>query len=221
MQTYFKKEAIMKRYLLVFVLACCLLGRQAFASDQKLVHGAGTLPHLTSAFTLSLGAEIPTPLYYALRYDIGLGNRVQLGLSGSMIPIGITAVQIHSTFNVLKSADDRDFLSLYLNPGFINISGFLSELLDINWNIFLLEPGVAYEHRFGDRRRIGLYAKVGATMGVGGTFDGESVWGLVLVGIDFRVGFQALPGKHFSITLEPYFQTPEVPGGKAALTWAL
>ena len=81
----------MKRYFLVFVLACCLLGRQAFASDQKLVHGAGTLPHLTSAFTLSVGGEMPTPLVYALRYDIGLGNRVQLGLSGSWF-LGITAV---------------------------------------------------------------------------------------------------------------------------------
>lgn len=210
----------MKRYFLVFVLACCLLGRQAFASDQKLTHGAGTLPHLTSAFTLSVGGEMPTPLVYALRYDIGLGNRVQLGLSGSWF-LGITAVEIHSMFNVLKPDSDRDFLSLYLNPGFINISGFIFELPDVNLATFLLAPGVAYEHRFGDRRRIGLYAKVGAMMLVGGTLDGEFVWGLGLMGIDFRVGFQALLGKHFSITLEPYFQTPEFFFGKAALTWVL
>ncbi len=211
----------MKRYFLVFVLAFCLLGRQAFASDQKLVHGAGTLPHLTSAFTLSLGFEMPTPLYYALRYDIGLGNRVQLGLSGSRI-LGITAVEIHSTFNVLKSADDRDFLSLYLNPGFISMCGLLAELLDYNnFFIYLLTPGAAYEHRFGDMRRIGLYAKVGAMMVVGGTLDGESGWGFALMGIDCRVGFQALLGKHFTITLEPYFLIPESPGGKAALTWVL
>ena len=210
----------MKRYFLVFVLACCLLGRQAFASDQKLAHGAGTLPHLTSAFTLSLGLEMPMPLYYALRYDIGLGNRVQLGVSGSRF-WGITAVEIHSMFNVLKPAGDRDFLSLYLNPGFIDMSGLLAELLGDNLVMFFLIPGAAYEHRFGDSRRIGLYAKIGAMMLVGGTLDGESVWGLGLMGIDFRVGFQAMLGKHFSITLEPYFQTPEFFFGKAALTWAL
>lgn len=212
----------MKRYFLVFTLACCLLGRQAIASDQKFVHGAGTLPHLTSAFTLSVGGEIPTPMFYALRYDIGLGNRVQLGLSGSILIFwGITAVEIHSMFNVLKSAGDRDFLSLYLNPGFINMSGLFAELLDLNLTGFLLTPGVAYEHRFGNRRRIGLYAKVGAMMLVGGMLDGEFVWGIGLMGIDCRVGFQALLGKHFSITLEPYFLIPEYASGKVALTWAL
>ena len=217
----------MKRYFLVFALACCLLGRQAIASDQKLVHGAGTLPHLTSAFTLSGGVEMPTPIFYALQYDIGLGNRVQLGLSASILIMfwGITAVEIHSMFNVLKSDSDRDFFSFYLNPGFIKWSGFLLELLDVNLTMFFLTPGVAYEHRFGDRRRIGLYAKVGSMIIVGGGLDGELEWLLSPEGIliDCRVGFQALLSKHFSIALElePYFQIPDFFGGKASLTWAL
>ncbi|MCK5093485.1 MAG: hypothetical protein KAR18_02090, partial [Spirochaetes bacterium] len=117
---------------------------------------------------------------------------------------------------------DRDFLSLYLNPSLISMGGILAELLDYNnFFIYILTPGAAYEHRFGDRRRIGLYAKVGAMILVGGTLDGEWGGSPGLMGIDCRVGFQALLGKHFTITLEPYFLIPETGAGKVAFTWVL
>jgi len=197
----------MKRLLLV--LAIFLISGQAIASDQKLAHGAGTLPHLTRAFTLSLGLEFPTPVLYALQYDIGLGNRVQLGFSASVLLAA--AIEINSMFNVLKTANDSDFLSLYFNPGIYIV---------LFYGVFVtptLRTGIAYEHRFGDNRRFGLYTKIGVLM-----VQYDDVPTLEL---DWRVGFQALRSKRFSITLEPMLRWSPyypllLPGGKVALTWA-
>jgi hypothetical protein len=209
----------MKRFFLFFFLTFFLISGQAFASDRKLVHGAGTLPHLTSAFTLSAGFEMPTPIIYALRYDIGLGNRVQLGVSSSVLFL-INTVEVHSMFNVLKSASDRDFVSLYLNPSFADLNNPFS--MSRNKNIFLLAPGVAYEHRFGRKRNVGIYTKVNANVLIG-----EIIYGRFVLGgreattIDFRIGLQALLGEHFSISLEPYLSIPEtLIGGKVAISWA-
>jgi hypothetical protein len=214
----------MKRCFLFLFITFFLISGHAFASDQKLVHGAGTLPHLNSAFTLSAGFEMPTPMIYSLRYDIGLGNRVQLGISGSVL-LFMNAVEIHSMFNVLKSASDRDFLSLYFNPSFQNLNHPLFELmLGRTMNIFLLAPGVAYEHRFGKKRNVGLYAKVNAWVVLGQIIDGKFVFGgQERTSIDIRVGLQALFGEHFSIALEPYVNTTPggIIGGKVAISWAL
>ena len=198
----------MKRCFLFLFLAFFLISRQIFASDQKLAHGAGTLPHLTHTFTLSLGLENPTPLLYALQYDIGLGTRVQLGFLASVL-VFINTIEINSMFNVLKTANDSDFLSLYFNPG-INI------VVLYGFGILTLRTGIAYEHRFGDKRRFGIYTKIGVLMRL---YDEVPT-------LDWRVGFQALLTKRFSITLEPMLQwTPPpypllLPGGKVALTWA-
>ena len=124
---------------------------RAFASDQKLVHGAGTLPHMTSAITLSGGFELQTPIFYALRYDIRFGNRVQLGLSASVLE-NIFVAEMHSMFNVLKTVRCSDFFSLYLNPTYVYFKDFF--LAD--WKLILLAPGVAYEHRCGKSRRVGF-----------------------------------------------------------------
>ena len=195
----------MKRCFIFLFLAFFLISGQTLASDQKLAHGAGTLPHLNGAITLSVGLELPTPMGYALQYDRGFGNRVQLGLSVSAWGV-MNMIEINSMFNVLKTANDSDFLSLYLNPS-----------LAFGWvvNVFL-RAGIAYEHRFGDVRRFGLYTKIGVLV--------PSMFSLV--GLDWRLGFQALLGKRFSITLEPMilFDLPtfEEPlrVGKVALTWA-
>jgi hypothetical protein len=210
----------MKRFLLLFFFACCLLGRPVFASDQKLAHGAGTLPHLTSAVTLSGGGEIPTPVFYALRYDIGLGNRVQLGIAASVIGY-INSAEIHSMFNVFKTAHDSNFISLYLNPGILNVMD--------DTTYFGFRTGVAYEHRFGNQRHIGLYAKVGVLAVVAEISDNKVTWinSTDMISLDLRAGFQALLGNHFSIGLEPMLLVmgPLISepafGAKVALTWAL
>lgn len=229
----------MKRVLIIFSLIFYLLAmglcQQAFASDQKLVHGAGTLPHLTSAVTLNIGGEFPTPIIYDLQYDIGLGNRVQLGLSATALLFWIYGsgnmfgIEVHSMFNVLKSDRDSDFLSLYLNPGIFIINDLFVALLGpSNLTFFFARPGIAYEHRFGDNRHIGLYVKVGTLLPVGVISNGEFVGGGLSVSelpIDIRVGLQALLGRRFSIALEPMlmwgptFDQPYF-GVKGALTWA-
>jgi hypothetical protein len=109
--------------LLLLPLTFIYENKSAFASDQKLAHGAGTLPHLTRAFAFEWGFEFPTPLPLALRFDIGLGNRVQLGFSFGGFPFVVHSVEIHSMFNILKTARDSDFFSLYLNPGITQTLG--------------------------------------------------------------------------------------------------
>jgi hypothetical protein len=86
--------------------------KQAVASDQKLTHGAGTLPHLTSAITLNLALQVPIPIGYSLRCHVGFGGRGQIGLSGWIFPhlVTFSAAEIHFVFIVLKPARDSDFL---------------------------------------------------------------------------------------------------------------
>lgn len=210
----------MKRLLLV--IAILLISGQAFASDQKLAHGAGTLPHLTSAITLIGGLEIPTPFLYAFRYDVGLGNRAQLGLSISLLGFLYT-FEIHSMFNILKTDNDTDFFSVFLNPGIF----YMREIIFDTAFIFL-KPGFAYEHRFEEKHRFGFYIKVGILTMLGDIDKGGINWLSVPVFfLDSRVGYQALFGKHFSIALEPMLlldlpalERPFL-GGKVALTWHL
>lgn len=186
----------------------------ALASDQQLVHGAGTLPNRTTAFTLGLGLEIPIPILYSLQYDIGLGNNIQLGLSVTLFVSG--GIEIHSMFNIFKTANDSDFLSLYLDPSIINRWSPSGRGVDI---YFLTNSGIAYEHRFGSNRRIGIYTKFGIIKAFGEKSD-DSIW------IDCRFGLQALLGPRFSFAVEPefYFQefdfSPIYMGGKLAFTWA-
>ena len=114
-------------------------------------------------------------------------------------------------FNVLKTANDSDFLSLYFNPGIFFIPFIYVVLVRPT-----LRTGIAYEHRFGDERRFGLYTKIGVLV----------PFMFSLVGLDWRLGFQALLGKRFSIALEPWLwwdPPPDpllMPGGKVAVTWA-
>jgi hypothetical protein len=93
-----------------------------------------------------------------------------------------------------------------------------------------LNSGVAYEHRFGWRRHIGLYTKVGIIGEIeyekeiendDGYFRESSRYYV----FDCRVGFQSLLGKRFSIALEPelvidIYEPFLHPTGKVALTWA-
>jgi len=217
--------------VLLLLLFTIFENKQALASDQKLAHGAGTLPHLTSALTLSLGFQILTPQLYSLQYDIGLGNSVQLGLSTCTWPSTLL-VEIHSMFNVLKTANDSDFLSLYLNPGIGSTGiGPLYVAPDLyndsytDYRYLGFSFGVAYEHRFGSKRRVGLYTKIGVLV-LKGYELGKFRESNVDFGYGGMVGFQALIGERFSITVEPellfssYVLYWEILGGKIALTWA-
>jgi hypothetical protein len=219
----------MRRLFLLSLFTCCLMVQPALASDQKLVHGAGTLPHLTSAITVSGGFELSTPLLYAIRYDIGLGNRVQLGLSASLLMV-MNVVEMHSMFNILKSEYDSDFLSLYINPTIFHSYNILLPFLNAySIGSIFLKAGIAYEHRFGAERHVGLYLKIGHYIPIASVNDEEFRWATPEsdYGIEGRVGLQALLGEGFSIALEPWmmylFREDEQMyyyGGKVAFTGA-
>ena len=96
--------------LLLFTFIC--ENKSAFASDQNLTHGAGTLPHLTGAGTVSVGIEYPTPILYAFRYDIGLGNRVQLGIAASSFFGGRTIGRgLYELYKISNSGDTLEYSS--------------------------------------------------------------------------------------------------------------
>ena len=199
----------MKRLLLV--IAILLISEQALASDQRLAHGAGTLPHLNLTLSMEAGRALPTPVLGGLRIDMGFGNRFQLGISESFWFFE-NGIEIHLLFNVFKTYNDSDFLSIYLNPGYYTgLEGFLSFR-----TASIIRLGIAYEHRFWKERRMGLYVKFG--------IDVVSVdLGIIS---DIRVGYQALLGKRFSIAIEPMFlknplseQGELDPGGKVSLSW--
>ena len=130
----------MKRLLLVITIL--LISEQALASDQRLAHGAGTLPHLNLTLSMEAGRALPTPAWGGLRIDMGIGNRVQLGISESLWFFE-NGIEIHLLFNILKTYNDSDFLSIYLNPGYYMGDGFLSFS-----EAYIIRPGIAYEHRF-------------------------------------------------------------------------
>jgi hypothetical protein len=214
---------------LLLLFALNVKNKQALASDQKLAHGAGTLPHLTNAITLSLGAQEPTPYGYSLRYDIGLGKRVQLGLSTMYFSRSSFSVEIHSMFNALQTDSDSNFISLYFNPSITRRRvgtdyWYYYGAPYTNYCYSCLNTGVTYEHRFGSKRRIGLYMKAGVF--VLREYEAEQlIAGYDNFMIDSRIGFQALLGKRFSIAIEPellfrvYDPWPFFKG-KVALTWA-
>jgi hypothetical protein len=198
----------MRRCFLFLFFTFFFISGRILASDQKLVCGAGTLPHLTSAITLSLGVEQHSPFPYALQYDIGLGNRVQLGISAYYHVFA--DVEIISMFNVLKTPDDRDFFSLYFNPNLVYAVGeFIPEF----------STGIALEHRFGDKRRFGVFVKngvfIGTDMSIGAPYH---------LDIEYNSGFQGLLGRSFSIALEQQillnlFPELEQIGFKVAFSW--
>ncbi len=116
-------------------------------------------------------------------------------------------------FNILTTTDDMDFFSLYFSPSIYNTMG--------QFSLPTLRYGIAFEHRFGDKRRFGIYINNGVFMGPFVLPDGPYE-----VDIEYRSGFQGLLGKRFSITLEQEFILNPLPvaieifGGKVALSWA-
>lgn len=205
----------MKKLLMVITAALALyfLPLIAEASGQKLVNGAGTLPSGAMAFSLDLGLELPNPLLYDLRFDVGLGNRYQLGLGGSFTGF-INSLTLFNMINVYKTENDSDFVSIYLNPTLMHMAGIAIDDTPgtgSNYYVFIIQPGAAYEHRFGEERSLGLYFKAGASTVIGGVTGGNiSFFALEknTTMITFSPGIQKFFGKRFALTGEGSFFVP-------------
>jgi len=203
----------------------------AVASDQKLVNGAGTLKGGTFAFSLDLGLDIPEPLLYGLRLDVGLGDRVQIGV-GTTIFVAMNTFGLSSKFTLFQTEEESDFLSVYLDPSIVHLAGFAfdDDLGSSVW-IFLLRTGLAYEHRFGTERRTGLYVKVGSLHLLGATANGQFFgggFGSDTTAITITPGIQYTTGRRFAGALEGMIAFPlsgiqssvDVGyGGKIGLSW--
>ena len=161
------------RTLLIIGLLILVFSHNAFASEQGFVNGAGTLKGGTWAVSLDLGGAYPEPLLWGARIDRGFGNRVQLGIAGSSL-ILLNTFAINGLFNILKTKEDSDFLSVYLTPSFLHLPafGFEEEEKVNKIFVFLIQPGLAYEHRFGEKRNTGFFAKAGTFHVIGATADG-------------------------------------------------
>lgn len=145
----------------------------AAAGDRKMVNGAGTLQDDTWAFSLDLGGAYPEPVIYGVRFDRGIGERFQLGVTGTSL-IVLNTLAINALFNVLKTDNDSDFFSLYLTPSVVHATefGFEEEETIENVFVFTVQPGIAYEHRFGQERNTGLFAKLGSFYVLGAGAEG-------------------------------------------------
>lgn len=219
--------------VMVFIISIMTLST-ALASEQKLVNGAGTLKHKTVAFSFDLGLDLPEPFLYGLRFDFGVSNRVQLGAAITVLGF-VNTFGINSMFNILKTDKDSDFLSLYVCPFVIYITPLSFEDGDGTGNIFafFLKPGIAYEHRFGEKRNLGVYLKTGTAHFIGATHDGK-LYGQGITtdtaAIDISPGIHGMFGKIFSMGAEfslyiPFKDRKNAKrvgyGGMLSFTWAL
>lgn len=188
----------------ILLLTLLFFNSPLFASNQKLMNGAGTMPSGLVGLSFDLGLDVPEPIFYGVRADFGLGDRVQLGVGGSFF-VAANSFGVFSLFNVAKSKAEDHFLSFYLNPSVLHFSNLFAEedAGTTHIFIFLLNPGVAYEHRFGLEKKSGVYLKLGTMhlIGIsgGGTFfDG---FGSDTTSLQITPGFQ----HHFekwSVTLQ-------------------
>ncbi len=96
--------------------------------------------------------------------------------------------------------------------------------------MFFLQPGLAYEHRFGNDRNTGLFIKAGTINFLASTAGGKfNLAGLSdnNTGIQAGLGVQHNFGGSFSLSVEGYAVTPINPSaskkvsgmGKVGLTW--
>lgn len=222
----------MKRFLALVGALTILYSYNLLASERKLVNGAGTLSSGMWAVSLDLGVNYPEPLLWGFRVDRGFGDRIQLGISGSSLII-LNTFAINGLFNVLKTKNDSDFLSIYLSPSVLHLADIVvdDEEDDIGHiAAFLLQPGLAYEHRFGEERNTGLFMKTGTIHIIGVTTKG-GLWLTPMTtetaGITLGGGVQHNFGGSFSLASEvtgvallgSWDINPSIMG-KLGLTWA-
>lgn len=174
------------------------------ASSAPLAHGASVLPKGTSAFSLGGGYSFPEPVVYSLRYDRGVLDRLQLGISGGTIGIIGTAT-IHTKLNLVKTKDEAIWWSFHFDPSF-----FYYRFLFANFDAYLQNIATSFEYRFGNKKRTGVFANTGVILsfinvrGSSLTLFDNSATNTTLLPIFFRGsgGIQHSLTEHFSIALE-------------------
>ena len=159
-------------------------------------NGATTLSQGVSTFSLNLGADLPEPLGYSLRFDHGVTDKLQLGVSGGYWgDVGTAA--LHSRMNLLESSDRRHYFGVEFDVGYVHADESLNDKDEDIYrsDILSLQPNFAYEFRLGAERRTGIFLKAGSIhlFDLDRSDTGEG--GRFLAGIQHRFG------ESFSMTL--------------------
>jgi len=216
------KKTICMSLLLIFILSAAT----SYAEKKKLVAGAGTLPKGSPAVSLDLGIDYPFTIGYSAQFDYGVLDRWQIGIGGNFLGVAGT-VFLNNKLNLFRSANDAHHLSLLFNAGYFQFNFW--------WKLKMipLEPSLAYEYRFGEERKGGLYVKLGTHHWYTWSHSAEYFWKLIPPnpqkswqnGFDGTLGFQHMIGETFSISVEGAIITRgffkyAVPGGKLGLHWA-
>lgn len=219
----------MKKSLLTLFATLTVVGFSSFAMASEFIHGAGTMTAGTKAFTLELGADFTTPALANIRFDFGVGDRVQLGVSGMYWGIAANA-GIHTTFNLMTSATQKHLLSFQFNPQYI----YLAEIITSGFHAAALDPKLTYEYRFGEELRSGVFTSAGPMLvylqqngnGIFGELFGATTnfsgWGYgyrASVGIQHRTsGRMNISGELGAISQRDLSRFRPI--GKLALGWA-
>lgn len=139
------------------------LGRE----DVSLPFGSALLGKGHFAPTLALGFDLPSVSIYALRFDVGLLDRLQMGFSTNYLPKttndsdAFFNFAMHNKAILIHSPGFQHFLSFHLDPFFTYI-----QQPGRNPYIFSLSPAIGYEFVFAHGKS-GLFARLGTTHVVG------------------------------------------------------
>lgn len=201
------------------VLVALLLAAPARATDLATPHGASTLPGGTAAFGIELGVDYPDPLGAGLRFDYGVTDRVQTGVSVSWFLVLLAATG-HAKLGLLRSADDAHSVSVEGSLGYFRA-------WDLFWtgrNVDALtaRTGLGYELRPWSSRRTGLYVKAGSVHILAdndidyAALDEEESGHAAR----FTAGVQHQFGESFTLNLQGSVHVPGAqPLGKLGFTW--
>lgn len=205
---------------LAALLVALLLAAPARAADLATPHGASTLPGRTAAFGMDFGLDYPDPLGAALRFDYGVTDRFQVGVSASSLLL-LATVTGHTKLGVLRSADDAHSVSVEGSLGYLRSWQLLWGSRNVD--ALTARTGLGYELRPWSSRRTGLFAKAGSVHIVADNeidFDEleEEKSGHAA---RFTAGIQHQFGDSFTLHLQGSVHVPGAqPTARLGLTWA-
>ncbi len=225
------QEDAMQRILgliVTILLFGMIVSTPVHAENAKLARGAGTLPQGTWATSFGAGADTPNVFGYVVGVDYGISDRFQLGVAGNYGVVWATG-SLSSAVNFFQSTDGSHLLGFRVAPSYLWFNvGFAKGKL------FVFDPTLAYEYRWGDEHHTGVYVQAGtahyyANLGsdvVSSLFKttdaNAKLWAHAVRG---SVGIQHQFGNRFAMAAEGGagygFRTKKVlPSGHLTFSWA-
>ena len=206
------KGVLMKKICVSLVMASLFFVSSAKAEEHdKLVYGADTLGHANMAATLNLGLRIPDLVVFAPRFDIGLVDFLQFGLSGYFFPRdndteGSTNITFHPKVRFFQTENKRHSFAFSLIPSYTQM---IREGTDPY--ALTISPVLIYEFIFETKKPTSLYVNAGTTHVIAGTSGDPALdeYGFLTFTTETgthlfngSVGFQHNFAKYFSMSLE-------------------